>query len=84
MPRECPDPQPDCKYFDSPEGCFSDRHHIYGRPKSGISKAFGRLACNVSLLCRREHEEIHATEGVLPLPDIETMKRVIAEERKKL
>lgn len=81
MKRECPNPQPECKYFDTRGGCFADRHHIYGRPKTGIAKNFGRLAVNVEIICRRQHEDLHAEVGVLPLPDVDTMKRVIAENR---
>lgn len=71
---ECPNPRPDCKY--APD-CFSDKHHIYGRPPKGIARRFSLLPENTVQLCRVEHEEVHATEGVLPLPDIETMKQII-------
>ena len=80
MSREdCPVESPDCKYYPD---CFSDAHHLYGRPKTQIAKRFARLPDNVVQLCRIEHEETHATEGVLELPDVEVMKQAIAEERK--
>jgi len=75
MSREaCPNENDQCKY--APD-CYSDNHHIYGRPKSGIAKKFGSLIQNQLQLCRVEHEELHALDGVIPLPDIDTMKRAI-------
>lgn len=81
MKKPCPNENPDCKYFDSPGGCYSDGHHIYGRPKSGIAREFGRLAVNVQQMCRAEHDDLHANDGVLDLPPIEVMKRIIAENK---
>lgn len=75
MKESCESENPDCKYFPD---CFSDAHHLYGRPKSGTAKKFARLACNTVQLCRAEHDELHATEGVLPLPDLQTMKNALS------
>ena len=73
---ECPRPNPECRYYPD---CFSDAHHIYGKQAGGIRKEFSNL--HTEQMCRSEHDELHATEGVLPLPDIETMKRIIAERK---
>lgn len=73
---ECPDPNPDCKYYPD---CFSDRHHLYGRPESGIAKRFANLGAHIVQMCRAEHEEIHATEGVLDLPEVDVMKDTLSQ-----
>jgi len=78
---ECPNPQPDCKYFASASGCFSDTHHIYGRPNNGKAKQFANLPDSKEQLCRQEHEEKHASNGVLPLPSMEVMKQAIARHK---
>lgn len=63
--RECPNPQPDCKYAQLKGGCFSDEHHLfypryeYTKP---TEKLFRELPENKVQICRREHDEIHATE----------------------
>lgn len=80
MRGECPSADEDCKY--SPD-CFTDTHHVYGRPKSGIAKRFANLPESKIDLCRNEHEELHATIGVEDLPSIDIMKQAIAEHRKQ-
>lgn len=81
MIGECPDPDPDCKYYPD---CFSDSHHIY--PKEafsvGIAKRFSRLGENIIQICRMQHEEIHATGSVPPPPSIEYMKERLAANGK--
>ena len=80
---ECPNPNPDCKYFSAPprfpdvdHGCFSDTDHIYGRAKGlgRIARRFCMLPENKRQICRNEHDEINATYVHLPLPDLDTMK----------
>ena len=79
MGLECT-PNPDCKYAPN---CFADRHHVYGRPSSGIARRFSLLEENVVVICRVKHEQIHASDGVLPLPDINIMKEAINGKRTK-
>lgn len=77
MKEDCPNPQEDCKYYPA---CFADQHHIYGRAKNHVGKIarkFAELPQNKEQLCRIVHEELHATEGVLPLPDVGEMQEAI-------
>lgn len=74
MRGACNSERPDCKY--APD-CFSDKHHIYGRPSGTVARRFSLLVENTVQLCRLEHEELHATVGVEILPDIKTMKEAI-------
>lgn len=71
---ECPNPLPECKY--APD-CFSDLHHVYGRPRNGVGKQFANLPENKEQLCRREHDEINATYVHLPLPSLDVMREAI-------
>lgn len=71
-------PDPDCKY--APD-CFSDSHHVYGRPPSGIARRFAMP--EVEQLCRAEHDNIHHTIGVEDLPSLQTMKGIIDERKRK-
>lgn len=82
---ECLEPDPDCKYFsrapvpggNTENGCFSDKHHTYGRPPSGTARKFALR--QTEQLCRQEHEEIHAVEGVVELPSLEVMRQAIRD-----
>lgn len=64
-------PSPECKYFNSPTGCFEDRHHIYQQAEADTSlkKRFCFLPSNTVVLCRVVHEEIEATEGWPEYPE---------------
>lgn len=78
---ECPDPQPDCKYYPD---CFSDKDHIYGRARGlgRIARRFAMLPENTRQICRNEHDEINATYVHLPLPDLDIMKTVLESHRR--
>lgn len=76
MRKECPNPQPECKYAPN---CFSDTDHIYGRGK-GMGKfvrLFVELPENKRQICRREHDEINATYIHLPIPDLNFIKEAL-------
>jgi len=75
----CPNETPECKYFATDGGCYSDAHHTFGRFKTGIAKEFANLAINKVQICRAEHDEIHATGGVLPLPSVAVMKQIMGK-----
>jgi hypothetical protein len=58
--RPCPNPSEDCKYFNTPDGCFADLHHPdfpkkeYRTPlekRYRIARAFH--------LCRLLHDVVH-------------------------
>jgi hypothetical protein len=77
--KECPKTNPECKYFDTADGCFSDLDHIYGRARGlgRIARRFANLPENKRQICRAEHDEINATYVHLPLPDLDTMKEIL-------
>jgi hypothetical protein len=81
MAREaCPDPQPDCKYATLKGGCFSDLHHTYWPKRlycGKIATEFRGLPENKQQICRREHDERHATEPIPEKPTIDEMKLAI-------
>lgn len=81
---ECPSPQTDCKYALLPEGCFSDEHHLYYPKRRYCGKMaieFRELPENKEQLCRREHDERHATEPIPIKPSVEVMKAAIAASK---
>lgn len=80
---ECPNPQPDCKYAGD---CFSDVHHLMYPRKDYIRqpyKDFRELPENKERLCRREHDEIHATELPPERPPIEVVIAALAMRNAK-
>lgn len=91
MYGECENANPGCKYYEAPpvpggnteNGCRSDTDHIYGRAKKlgKWAKEFVRLECNKRQICRAEHDDINATYVHLPLPNLETIKQIIDEEK---
>lgn len=80
MRGECPNQNPECKYFPD---CFSDTDHIYGRARglSRIARRFTELPENKRQICRSEHDEINATYVHLPLPDLDFMKEALKRNR---
>lgn len=78
---------PDCKYFNSPTGCFTDTHEIYYPRrdyKTAIEKQFRKLGCNVVKICRRVHDEIHAQNpNGVPKPSREEMLQTIQLDRSR-
>lgn len=54
------DPNPECHFY--PE-CYEDNHHLYW-PRNDytslIERQFRALPENMTLICREEHEAIHA------------------------
>ena len=81
--RDCPKENPECKYYDSPTGCFSDLDHIYGRARGlgRVARRFANLPENKRQICRAEHDEINATYVHLPLPSSDVMKQALADAR---
>lgn len=77
----CPGANEDCKYFDTERGCYQDEHHLYyprKRYKSSVEKAFRQLPENREMLCRAEHDEIHATEPIPHKPSRVEMVQALA------
>jgi len=61
-------------------GCKEDIHHRYWprrRYVNKLEKTFRQLLPNTVKICRRLHEEIHATESPPDKPDHEFMSRAI-------
>lgn len=87
MSREaCPDPQADCKYAALEGGCFSDEHHLYWPKRAYCGKIaveFRELPENKKQLCRRVHDEIHATFDAPFRPDRDTMLLAIQKSRQE-
>lgn len=80
----CPFESPDCKYFDSPTGCFSDTHHLqYPRAdyRSKLEKQFRELPENKVDICRDMHDECHAFEDLPLKPSLEVMRHTVNESR---
>ena len=78
MKGECPSPQPDCKYAER-GGCFSDTHHLFYPKrayKTEVEQEFRELPENKVQICRREHDERHATERT---PDKPSRKAMVAK-----
>lgn len=76
MKTECPNPRPDCKYYD--KGCFSDTDHIVPRRlgKCALSKAYINLPENKQQMCRSEHDE-KSKQGDEPLPTRTEMRQAV-------
>lgn len=80
---ECPDPVPECQYFNTDAGCFSDTDHLYSpayRYKTLIEKTFRELPSNKQQICRRLHDLKNATEPHPEKPSREFMCQAIASE----
>jgi hypothetical protein len=72
-------PEVECRFRET-EGCFEDTDHFYFPArfyKTAIEKAFRQLEINKTRICRRLHEERHATELPPDKPAREEMLRVI-------
>ena len=75
--------QQECRLRDSKLGCREDIHHLFypARDYRGIAKAFRELEENKVVMCRAEHEEIHATQPAPEMPSIGIMHEAIQRER---
>ncbi len=73
-------PSPECKYYEV--GCKEDVDHYYW-PRSAyptsIESTFRNLEENKRLICRRLHEQRHATEAPPIKPSHEVMLHAIEE-----
>lgn len=69
-------PNPECKYFGTERGCFTDTHHIYkqSEARTKLEKQFCALAMNCVELCRVVHEEWEATVGWPEYPPKDVMQ----------
>lgn len=69
-------PNPECKYWDSPTGCYEDTHHIYKQHDADTptKKRFCGLYINKLRLCREVHEQLEATVGWPEYPSVEEMQ----------
>lgn len=73
---DCPNPNPDCPYFERPGGCFSDQDHLYF-PKSDycgiVELEFRELPENKEQICRWEHEERNTPDKIPDKPPVDFM-----------
>lgn len=56
--------QATCPYVNSDLGCGEDRHHLYfpkNEYKTRVERVFRNLGCNVIEMCRKKHNDLHAT-----------------------
>lgn len=77
MYKPCPEANEECKYFP----CYMDEHHLYWprkNYKSGVERAFRNLPENRQMLCRAEHDEVHATEPIPKKPSRNEMLQALA------
>ena len=68
--------QQDCPLFNSEEGCREDQHHIYypaSEYTTPLEKRFRNFSGNVITICRRYHNDLHATQEPLHKPSREYM-----------
>ena len=76
----CPNANETCRY--APD-CYSDEHHAYWpkrRYKSQVEKEFRNLPENREMMCRAEHDELHATERPPLKPSRQEMLQAIAAQ----
>jgi hypothetical protein len=76
MRETCPTPDSNCPL----KKCFGDTHHLYYPAswyKGIVELAFRNLPENKEFLCRREHNERHATEEPPEKPSREFMLNAI-------
>lgn len=87
---ECPTPDPECRYYWKPSveggnqdnGCRSDKHHLYGRPKPDMSKLERRFVLKQTVqLCRQEHDQINQDYVHYDLPDEQTMREMLKRRK---
>ncbi len=74
----CPNANETCKYA---PGCYADEHHLYWPKKnykSPVEREFRSLPEHRAMVCRAEHDEIHATEGIPKKPSRDQMLQAIA------
>lgn len=74
----CPNANEACKY--APD-CYADEHHLYWpkkRYKGQVEREFRGLPENREVICRAEHDEIHATERPPIKPSHNEMIQAIA------
>lgn len=79
--RPC-NPTEDCPLWDSRRGCREDVHHeFWPRQRyNGVAKVFRELDENKVVMCRAEHEEIHAHRPP-EVPSLEVMHEAINQAR---
>jgi hypothetical protein len=79
MAEACSQPNPDCKYFDTPE-CLVTRHHNYFPStdyQTPVERAFRNLPHNSTMMQRCDHDEFHATNEPPEKPPLQEMARVV-------
>lgn len=77
-------PSWDCPYLD--KGCFEDIDHKYFPKrayKTEVEREFRELDENKTKVCRRLHDQRHATERIPEKPDLDFMKRAIRRARQR-
>ena len=73
--------QDSCRLRNSRLGCREDVHHrIFPRREytRGIAREYRELEENKVLICRADHDEIHATEKPPVRPSYEEMREAVA------
>lgn len=84
MIRECPEPNPECPYYDleppkklqgQEYGCYSDEDHIVPQRLAvdALSRAYIHAPINKQQLCRWRHDE-KTLAGDEPLPPRDVME----------
>lgn len=77
MSMRCADQRPDCGYY--PE-CFADVHHLWWPAhlyRGSIPSLFRRLPENKVIICRKEHDTIHAMQEPPEVPHRDVMIQAI-------
>ena len=78
MRRPCSSENEACPYYQ--EGCYEDVHHkLWPRRdyRRGLDRIFRNLPENKELLCRWEHDELHATQEPPEHPARTVMLRIM-------
>jgi len=73
-------PTPDCPYYKTTAGCHESIHHeLYPANdyRGAVERTFRNLDQNKTDICRRLHDQIHATETPPDKPDFEEMRQAV-------
>lgn len=77
MERACT-PNESCPYYST--GCFEDTHHVFypsGDYITPVERLFRNIPENKVEICRREHEDVHATEQPPLKPSYDVMEHAV-------
>lgn len=83
MRGECLEQRPNCPY----RTCYSDTHHLFyprSEYRTKLEKDFRNLDENKVVICRFEHDQIHASLEVPEKPTREVMVQIIQSARNEV